>query len=373
MEKSLVESLKNNKLKFYSFNLLKEEMSKIEKLTTQLKNSSFAPKMAKTSIDRRKINKKPTTPKALKRNITNTLYNLRNTRNEPIEEEEKEVNMDVSEEEEKEVNMEVPIEEEEKEEENTPSWLNIPYNYFSGAIKSVIEYCSLYYYAKEIFDKNQKKEDEINKEKDLIVETNLENKEKEILESIESNEEKITLENRQLARMYTRFIIENKFTSNPYTKQPYVGENIAYKDAVFNYLDYIKVKPEIALCSLLWIDSFHDFKKKRITGQSKVDLNKIINMLSYNVNNKISNIDTLYRDSFFNENHTDFVSNDYLKHTVLAPCWNVEERKFLASILYNLSEKLISDDEFESDLLHTYMMYMFDFKFMCNFSCFFVF
>jgi hypothetical protein len=113
---------------------------------------------------------------------------------------------------------------------------------------------------------------------------------------------------KQLAKMYKSIVGASK-SYNPFLRKYNTSSNTQIKETLFRYLKYISNKPKIALCTLLWFDSFHDFKKERIRESKEFSLNDVV----YHLTGK--NIDTLYRDSFFKDNNTDF--NDDVFHTVI--------------------------------------------------------
>ena len=161
---------------------------------------------------------------------------------------------------------------------------------------------------------------------------------------------------KQLAKMYKSIVGSSK-SYNPFLRKYDISSNTQIKETLFAYLKYISNKPKIALCTLLWFDSFHDFKKERIRESKEFSLNDVV----YHLTGK--NIDTFYRDSFFTFINNTIIFNDDIVHTVLKPCLE-DDRQGLALLLYNLSEILIKESSFEGNLLHTYMLYMFDFKFI---------
>lgn len=157
-------------------------------------------------------------------------------------------------------------------------------------------------------------------------------------------------------------------------------------DAVLKYLKFIKQKPEFALPSLLWIDTFHDFKEERlIKGKvdyktSKKDLNKIIDYMCYriygrhwgNLNKGEAledcvnighqyNFDKMYQNSFFifdNDVNVMGFHPDVI-HTVLKPLFKDKEAPL---ILYNVSNSFISKiGGWENEFLYAYLMYNFNF------------
>ena len=194
----------------------------------------------------------------------------------------------------------------------------------------------------------------------------------------------MTLESMQYNASQVYKLYDKIISSSVYSTQQ--GKHI------LEYFCYINQKPFFGLYTMLWLDTFHDFKEERLTskGKGSVKYNKVVDYLCYKIygdthwmnlkkNGKkkyidISvdvghhyNIDKLYQCSFFEfdeeMNVVDFVSKDYLKHTVLKECYNLDSkgRKKLAKILYNVSSILIADDKFENDFLNAYLTYSFDF------------
>lgn len=112
-------------------------------------------------------------------------------------------------------------------------------------------------------------------------------------------------------------------------------------EPIIKYLVYIKDNPLDALKTLLWIDTFHDFKGGE-EGRAKI--NKIDNktFLEY------------YRDSFFTP--TKGFKEEY-KNTVL------KDVNINPELLYNVSTIVIeNDDGFERDLFWAYILVCFNFN-----------
>jgi hypothetical protein len=233
--------------------------------------------------------------------------------------------------------------------------------------------------------------------------------------------EKDYLENvytaKQLAKLYER-VSQSSYLIKQ-TRQS--KENKYAKEKIFQYFSFICDKPKLALCTLLWFDSFHDFKQARLKEKEKYDLNNIIQSLSWlNQLEKKQNVDELYRDSFFDFNYdkvkhiliwkknikkaktttsirelykslglsyntqdtvTDMKKHmeEYIinlqntivkgfhydvKHTVLKPCLELLEREKqieFANLLYNISDIFLTSFV-EADFFHAYMIYNFNFK-----------
>jgi hypothetical protein len=150
---------------------------------------------------------------------------------------------------------------------------------------------------------------------------------------------------------------------------------------ILEYLSFIRDKPVFALPTLLWIDTFHDFKEERIV-KDKIDLNKILDYSCYKLylnrhwfglekddiykdkNTDVNighyyNFDKLYQNSFFKFNKDKEVIGfhpDY-RQTILK---DIPEE--YAKLLYNVSSIFISKLEFEGDLLYAYLLYNFNFE-----------
>ncbi len=219
------------------------------------------------------------------------------------------------------------------------------------------------------------KEDE---EKEIMLNTRIE-VDKEIYE-------KDSFTPKQLASMYKRISSSFVFT------------RVNQGSKLFEYFCFIKKNQKIALPTLLWLDTFHDFKDERISDKT-VDRNKIIDYLCYKLyGNKhwqdlpdedsihryedievnvghMYNLDKLYQNSFFkfkdnikrkgkgteiNRDVEDFHPD--VKHTVLKDCLKYKDREYLSKLLYDVSNILISESEgFESDILNAYLMVNFNF------------
>jgi hypothetical protein len=144
---------------------------------------------------------------------------------------------------------------------------------------------------------------------------------------------------------------------------------------VLKLFKLIEEKPDFALPVFLWFDTFHDFKKTRLkTSKDKEGDDKTIKK------NKFTEI---YRNSFFTnipepskeKNSEIFINKCYtqtnesdkinfhrnVKYTVLKPFYvnNISDRKSYACLLFNLSEMLIRNQDFEKDLLCCYINYFF--------------
>ena len=160
---------------------------------------------------------------------------------------------------------------------------------------------------------------------------------------------------------------------------------------IIHYLFFIKKHPKFALPTLLWIDTFHDFKEERL-NQGKRNLNEIIDHLCFKiyghrwrglaeggkkeVENDGSkcytirhyyNFDKMYQNSFFNFNDKYEVTGFHpdVKHTVLKPLVvDVDGNKLeVAKLLYDVSNIFMDASEgWEGDFLYAYLMYNFDFN-----------
>jgi hypothetical protein len=150
---------------------------------------------------------------------------------------------------------------------------------------------------------------------------------------------------------------------------------------ILEYLSFIRDNPKFSLPTLLWIDTFHDFKEERIV-KDKIDLNKILDYSCYKLylnrhwfgmekddiykdkNTDVNighhyNFDKLYQNSFFKFNKDKEVIGfhpDY-RQTILK---DIPEE--YAKLLYNVSSIFISKLEFEGDLLYAYLLYNFNFE-----------
>ena len=171
----------------------------------------------------------------------------------------------------------------------------------------------------------------------------------------------------QLLKMYEKIVSDNPYLKK-YNKN--IKKNKRVKGTLFSYFKFIVNKPLIALCTLLWFDSFHDFKNDRIKEKSEDEAES---KGGYNLNNIVKkltgkNIDEYYRDSFFEYNQQGHLVgfNINIRHTVLRPLITLDEinKKYFSEILYNLSSIFIEQKKFESDFLHSYIMYMFKFNFI---------
>ena len=172
----------------------------------------------------------------------------------------------------------------------------------------------------------------------------------------------INFKDSQLEKTYERIIGKQGNVNHYIVKYDKVTESSKkIKTTLYTYFKYISNKPILALSTLLWFDSFHDFKESRIAESKDFTLNKIV---KYFTSGKT--IDVYYRDSFFEFNKEGKVKgfNNMVNHTVLKPCNEDTNNIWLSKLLYDLSDIFIKDKNFESDLLHTYMMYMFEFKFI---------
>ena len=112
-------------------------------------------------------------------------------------------------------------------------------------------------------------------------------------------------------------------------------------EPIIKYLVYIKDNPLDALKTLLWIDTFHDFKGGE-EGRAKIKKIDNKTFLEY------------YRDSFFTP--TKKFKKEY-KNTVL------KDVKINPELLYDVSTIVIeNDDGFERDLFWAYILVCFNFN-----------
>jgi len=182
---------------------------------------------------------------------------------------------------------------------------------------------------------------------------------------------------KQLAKMYKK--IANSF----------IFLNKEQGKKILEYFCVIKENPTIALPTLLWIDTFHDFKDKRVSS----DRNKIIDYLCFRLNKgkhflnikssipkskdsyrvypelktKVPHnytISNLYQTSFFIFDKFYNVKgfDKDVKYTVLKECLNYKNKEYLAKLLYDVSTILINRSKaFESDFLNAYLIFNFNF------------
>jgi hypothetical protein len=171
---------------------------------------------------------------------------------------------------------------------------------------------------------------------------------------------------------------------NTYTKitESFIIKNYNKNEGkvVLEYLKFIKDNPEYSLPTLLWLDTFHDFKEERLV-KGNIDLNKIIDYLCYKLYGKhwfgleenevytydqidvtvghYYNFDKLYQNSFFIFNKDKQVTGFHpdVKHTILK---DIPSDK--AKLLYNISCIFIQKLEFEADFFYAYLMYNFNFE-----------
>lgn len=190
---------------------------------------------------------------------------------------------------------------------------------------------------------------------------------------------------------------------------------------IIDYLSFIRNNPQFALPTLLWIDTFHDFKEERL-NKGKRNLNDIIDYLCFQIygyhwgklvkydytdkkgNTKTKfqtvkdcvdightyNFDKMYQNSFFtfedispnvntvngNQN-TEPIGNipkvigfhPDVKHTVLSPLVEPTNnfqggytQETVAKLLYGVSNVFINTTGgWEADFLYAYLMYNFNF------------
>ncbi len=189
--------------------------------------------------------------------------------------------------------------------------------------------------------------------------------------------------NKQLSKMYSK--ISNSFI----LEKPKRGVNLQ-GEKILEYFCFIKENPKFALPTLLWIDTFHDFKDSRVSTKTH-NLNKILNETCLELYNKIPflkikdkvsylnttikgdyNISKLYQMSFFKfsrgnndlEIRIDGFNKD-VKYTILKDVTGLDTKlqKYLAKLLYDVSTILINmSDAFESDFLNAYMIFNFNFS-----------
>jgi hypothetical protein len=171
---------------------------------------------------------------------------------------------------------------------------------------------------------------------------------------------------------------------NTYTKiaESFIIKNYNKKEGkvVLEYLKFIKDNPQYALPTLLWIDTFHDFKEERLV-KGNIDLNKILDYLCYKLYDRHwfgldendvytydqtdvpighhYNFDKLYQNSFFTFNKEKQVTGFHpdVIHTILK---DIPSDK--AQLLYNISCIFIQKLEFEADFFYAYLMYNFNFE-----------
>jgi predicted transcriptional regulator len=189
---------------------------------------------------------------------------------------------------------------------------------------------------------------------------------------------------------------------------------------IIDYLSFIRNNPQFALPTLLWIDTFHDFKEERL-NKGKRNLNEIIDYLCYRIygnhwgqlveysyiDNKGNpktkfqtvedcvvighhyNFDKMYQNSFFTfENISPNVTivngknsqrlgntpkvtgfHSDVKHTVLRPLFEITNfngeyntQEGVAKLLYKVSNVFINTTGgWEGDFLYAYLMYNFNF------------
>ena len=165
-------------------------------------------------------------------------------------------------------------------------------------------------------------------------------------------------------------------------------------ETIIRYLCFIKKYPKFALPTLLWIDTFHDFKEERL-NQGKRNLNEIINYLCFKIyghhwgklkgpqkgaDGKIKhndtkcytirhyyNFDKMYQNSFFefDKEYKVIGFHSDVKHTVLKPLVvDVDGNKLeVAKLLYDVSNIFMDASEgWEGDFLYAYLMYNFNFN-----------
>jgi hypothetical protein len=227
----------------------------------------------------------------------------------------------------------------------------------------------------------------------------LEGEEDEKIDEITSREREIhnfknqEYNEKQLKKTFERFLLSYS------TEKTFISkiDRCDYQ-TILKYLCFIKDNPDIALPTLLWLDTFHDFKEERLMAsveveessrrKEKLELNQIIDYICYriygghwaglNKRGKIKDcvdigyeytFDKMYQNSFFKFQNltpapvvTGF--HEDVKHTVLKP---LIEKQFLevevAKLLYDVSNVFISNsDGWESDFLYMYMLYNFEFN-----------
>ena len=192
-----------------------------------------------------------------------------------------------------------------------------------------------------------------------------------------------TYTSKQIAKTYNRiaesFIIQNCNTH-------------CDGQIIIKYLKFIQLNPQYALPTLLWIDTFHDFKEERLfinIDKKKKNLNDIIDYLCYRIYGRhwgnlqekgaikdcvnighTYNFDKMYQNSFFNFDNNVKVTGFHpdVIHTVLRPL--VENPFFngqysiidVATLLYDVSNVFIHTvGGWESPFLYAYLMYNFNF------------
>jgi acetolactate synthase small subunit len=229
---------------------------------------------------------------------------------------------------------------------------------------------------------------------------------------------------KQLEKTFERFLLS-------YSTEKTFNSKIPQCDyqTILKYLCFIKDNPRLALPTLLWLDTFHDFKEERLMAsveveegsrrKEKIELNKIIDYICYRIyskkhwaklstnepaknkvaENKVKDcvdigykytFDKMYQNSFFTfDNNYNLNANECygsdkcrvkvkgfhndVKHTVLRPL--VETQYFnpsytqqqVAKLLYDVSNVFIANaDGWESDFLYMYMLYNFEFNIGIN-------
>ena len=201
-----------------------------------------------------------------------------------------------------------------------------------------------------------------------------------------------TYTSKQLAKSYNKiaesFIIQNCATH-------------CDGKIIIDYLKFIQQNPKFALPTLLWIDTFHDFKEERlditVDKKKKKNLNDIIDYLCYRIyneqhwggltsytdNGKVKynthtdecvdighhyNFDKMYQNSFFTFDTNGVTGfQEDAKHTVLRPLVidineNFINNQGIAKLLYKVSNVFINTPGgWESPFLYAYLMYNFNF------------
>ena len=259
---------------------------------------------------------------------------------------------------------------------------------------------------KEVFNKLEGDEDE------KVDEMASRERERHNFKNQEYNE-------KQLEKTFERFLLSYS-TEN--TFNPKI--NLCDYQTILKYLCFIKDNPDIALPTLLWLDTFHDFKEERLMAsiqqegsrrKEKLELNQIIDYICYRIydnkhwaklstnepaknnvaENKVKDcvdigykytFDKMYQNSFFTfDINYNLIAkecygsdrcrvkvlgfHDDVEYTILKPL--VEKQNFspsyskqqVAKLLYDVSNVFIANaDGWESDFLYMYMLYNFEFN-----------
>jgi hypothetical protein len=151
---------------------------------------------------------------------------------------------------------------------------------------------------------------------------------------------------KQLAKSYN--IIADSFIIKGYKKP--------HGEVIIEYLKIIQKDPLLALKTLLWIDTFHDFKGGKGSR---------VGTITFNVKKEEYSFLEFYRNSFFTITNgivTGF--SEGIEHTVLKDISKDVSKdisKERANLLYQVSSIFIQKKDFESDLLWAYLIMNFNF------------